>query len=193
MRRTSPAPPAHGGSRSCGCSACSRWSPSPSSRGSRLYAAAYHELVLPDDLASPLGIRVLRDVPWIVAALLAAFLAADAAAALGVRRLVVGRQPVLVAWLLGWVDLVRRPVRALGTAAFGLGVLALLAGPALLAAAAGWGRVRDAMVHGSDPVATLLTVVLWVAIWLGGLVLAGVGNAIRMAAWTLAAAPTSQR
>ena len=158
-----------------------------------LYDAAYRELVLPDDLASPLGIRVLRDVPWVVAAVVATFLAADAAAALGVRRLVFRRQPVLVAWLLGWADLVRRPIRAIATAAFGLGVLALLAGPALLAAAAGWGRVRDAMVHGTDPLAALATVVLWVAIWLGGLVLAGVGNAIRAAAWTLEATPTSSR
>jgi hypothetical protein len=158
-----------------------------------LYDAAYHELVLPDDLASPLGIRVLRDVPWIVAALVAAFLAADAAAALAVRRLIVRRQPVLVAWGLGWVDLARRPIRAIATAAFGLGVLALLAGPALLAASAGWGRVRDAMIHGTDPLATLVTVVVWVAIWLGGLVLAGVGNAIRAAAWTLEATPLSQR
>jgi hypothetical protein len=156
-----------------------------------LYDAAYHELVLPDDLAAPLGIRVLRDVPGIVAALVAAFLAADAAAALGVRRLVYRRQPVLVAWLLGWADLVRRPARALATAAFGLAVLAVLAGPALFAVAAGWGRVRDAMVHGTDPAATLATVIVWVAIWLGGLVLAGVGNAIRAAAWTLEAAPAS--
>jgi hypothetical protein len=158
-----------------------------------IYDAAYHELVLPDDLASPLVIRVIRDAPWTIAALVLVFLASDAAAALGVRRLVLGRRPVLVAWLLGWADLVHRPVRTLGTAAFGLGVLVLLAGPAILAVAAGWGRVRDAMIHGSDPVATLATVVLWVAIWLGGLVLAGVGNAIRAAAWTLEATPTTSR
>jgi hypothetical protein len=49
------------------------------------------------------------------------------------------------------------------------------------------------MIHGTDPVATLVTVIVWVAIWLGGLVLAGVGNAIRAAAWTLEATPLSQR
>ena len=32
-----------------------------------LYDAAYHELVLPDELATPLGLRVLGDVPWVVA------------------------------------------------------------------------------------------------------------------------------
>ncbi len=132
-------------------------------------------------------------MPWAVAAVIAAWIMADAAAALGVRRLVVGRRPVLAAWLLGWADLARRPVRTLATAAFGLAVLVVLAGPALLAAAAGWGRVRDVMTHGSDPAAALLTVAIWVAVWLGGLVLAGVGHAIRAAAWTLEAMPSPVR
>ena len=158
-----------------------------------LYAAAYHQLVLPDDLASPLGIRIVRDVPWAVAAVIAAWLVADAAAALGVRRLVIGRRPVLAAWLLGWADLARRPLRTLATAAFGLAVLVLLAGPALLAASAGWSRVRDVMTHGADPSVALLTVAIWVAVWLGALLLAGVGHAIRAAAWTLEAMPSPPR
>jgi hypothetical protein len=61
----------------------------------------------------------------------------------------------------------------------------LLAGPALAAAAAGWLRVRDMLVGGRDPVVVLGAVAIWVAIWLGGLVLAGVGAAVRAAAWTL--------
>ena len=108
-------------------------------------------------------------MPWAVAAVIAAWVMADAAAALGVRRLVIGRQPVLVAWLLGWADLARRPLsHVIATAAFGLAVLVVLAGPAMLAAAAGWGSVRDVMTHGSDPAGVLLTVAIWVAVWLGG-------------------------
>ena len=76
---------------------------------------------------------------------------------------------------------------------FSASVLVVLAGPALLAAAAGWDRVRDVMTHGSDPAAVLLTVAIWVAVWLGGLVLAGVGHAIRAAAWTLEAMPSPVR
>jgi hypothetical protein len=64
-------------------------------------------------------------------------------------------------------------------------VLVLLAGPALAAAAAGWLRVRDMLVGGREPVVVLGAVAIWVAIWLGGLVLAGVGAAVRAAAWTL--------
>ena len=154
-----------------------------------LYDAAYHELVLPDELTTPLGLRVLGDVPWVVAAVLVAWALGDAAAALGVRRLVVGRRPILVAWLLGWVDIVRRPVRVVATAVFGIVVLALLTVPSMAAAAAGWTRVRDVMTHPDDAAGMLATVAVWVAVWLGGLVLAGVGAAVRAAAWTLESTP----
>jgi hypothetical protein len=154
-----------------------------------VYDAAYHELVLPADLVTPLGLRIIREVPWLVVALLVAWIVGDSAAALGVRRLVIGRRPVLVAWLLGWVDLVRRPVRVVVTALFGTALLALLAAPGLLAASSGWARVRDVMTDPDDAVAILVTVSIWVAVWLGGLVLAGVGAAIRAAAWTLEATP----
>jgi hypothetical protein len=154
-----------------------------------LYDAAYQELVLPDELATPLGLRIVGDVPWLVAALLATWVAADAAGALGVRRLVIERRPVLVAWGLGWVDILRSPLRVIATAAFGLGVIALLAIPAMLAAASGWARVREVMAQSTDPLPAIGTVATWVAIWLGGLVLAGVGAAIRAAAWTLEATP----
>ena len=150
-----------------------------------VYAAAYHELVLPDDLATPLPVRVVREVPWQLLAIALTWLVADAAASVGVRRLVQERRALLRAWALGWVDLVRRPVRVMGTAIVGLGVLAVLVAPALFAAALGWDRVRDVLDEGRDPLTVGLAVGIWVAIWLGTLVLAGVGAAIRAAAWTL--------
>jgi hypothetical protein len=158
-----------------------------------LYDAAYRELVLPSELATPLGIRVIRELPWLVVAVLVAWIVGDSAAALGVRRLVIGRRPILVAWLLGWIDLVRRPIRVAVTALFGTAVLMLLAAPGLLAAASGWTRVRDVMTHPDDGLGILVTVWTWVAVWLGGLVLAGVGAAIRASAWTLEATPTGSQ
>ncbi len=64
-------------------------------------------------------------------------------------------------------------------------MLALLVGPAMVAAATGWSHVRDILVGGRDPLTAVGAVGIWVAIWLGGLVLAGVGAAVRAAAWTL--------
>ncbi len=150
-----------------------------------LYDTVYHELILPRDLVTPLPIRVLGRVPGLVLGIAAVWLVSDAAAAVGVRRLVLERRPVLTAWLLGWADLVRRPHRIVPTALVGTGLLGLLVGPALAAAAIGWGRVREILGEGRDPVIVLGAILVWVAIWLGGLVLAGVGAAVRAAAWTL--------
>jgi len=150
-----------------------------------LYDATYHELVMPRDLVTPLPLRVLGEVPWVVLGLVVVWLLSDAAAAVGVRRLVLERQTVFASWLLGWADLARRPKRILPTALVGTAVLALLVGPAMGAAAIGWGRVRDILAGDREPVIILGALAIWVSIWLGGLVLAGVGAAVRAATWTL--------
>lgn len=149
-----------------------------------IYDATYRELILPDDLVTPLVIRVVGDVPWQIIGIGVAWLVGDAAAAVAVRRLVLERPPVLVAWLLGWVDVARRPHRIMPTALVGVGVLGICAAPGLVAAAVGWGRVEDVMLRAQDPVAMVLTIVLWVAIWLAGLLLVGAAAAIRGATWT---------
>ena len=153
-----------------------------------LYDAAYHELILPTDLATPLPVRVILAVPLPIAGILVTWLLADCAAAVAVRRLVLERRRLVVAWLLGWADLVRRPHRILPTALTGLGVVVLLVGPPLLASAVGWGRVREVLIEGRSTLVVVGVVATWVAIWLCGLVLAGVGAAFRAAAWTLEAA-----
>ena len=150
-----------------------------------VYDVTYRELILPGNLATPLPIRVLGDVPWVLIGIAIAWLLGDAAAAVGVRRLVLERHPVLVAWLLGWADLVRRPQRVIPTALVGVSVLLLLTVPALLAASIGWTRVRDVVLEGRDVPTTLVALVIWVGTWLGALVLAGIGQAFRSATWTL--------
>jgi hypothetical protein len=150
-----------------------------------VYEAIYHELVLPSELVTPLPLRVLGQVPWQITGVAGAWLVSDAAAAIGVRHLLVERRSVLAAWVLGWRDLVQRPQRVLATALIGTGVLAALLGPSMAAAAVGWGRVREMLEAGRDPVIVVIATLVWVAIWLGGLVLAGVGASVRAAAWTL--------
>ena len=152
---------------------------------STFYDATYRELILPDDLATPLPVRVVEDVPWLLVGIAVVWLLSDAAASVGVRRLVLERRPVVLAWLLGWADLVRRPARVLPTALFGVAILALPLVPALLAAGIGWERIRVLLATDAEPWFAVIAVAMWVAVWLGGLVLAGVAAAIRAAAWTL--------
>lgn len=149
-----------------------------------IYDVAYQELILPSELVTPLPIRVIRAVPELIIAIVAVWLVSDAAAAIAVRRLVLERRGIAAAWLLGWADLVRRPHRVLGTAVVGLGAMVLQLGPVLLAASLGWGRVREILVEGREPALVIVTVMTWVALWLGGLALCGVTAAFRAAAWT---------
>ena len=116
-RPTSTAHPGRCASPSSARSRCCRSSPCCIVAWQPLYDAAYHELVLPDDLATPLGLRVLgrravgrRGRPG----RLGSRATPPRRSACGGSS--IGRRPVLVAWLLGWIDLVRRPVRVIATA-----------------------------------------------------------------------------
>jgi hypothetical protein len=153
----------------------------------RVYDVVYRELILPDDLLTPLPLRVVAALPVHLGALLLTWLLADSAAAMGVRRLVLERRSVGAAWLLGWYEVARRPLRVLGTAIGGVLVVAFLLGPSLAAAAIGWSRVRDLLVEGRAPFIAIPAVLVWVAIWIGSLVLASVATGVRAAAWTMIA------
>ncbi len=150
-----------------------------------IYNVTYQELILPEDLATPLPIRVIAQIPLVLAAVAATWLLADAAAAVAVRRLVLERRGVLAAWALGWADLVRRPHRIVPIALLGDLALLVTAGPALVASALAWVRVREVIELSSDSPIGVVVVALWVGIWLGALVLAGVGAALRSALFTL--------
>ncbi len=150
-----------------------------------IYSVTYQELILPEDLATPLPIRVIAQVPLQLAALVVAWLLADAAAAVGVRRLMTERRSAIAAWALGWVDLARRAHRIVPIVLLGDLALLVAVGPALAAAAVAWVRVREALeLSPSSPIG-IVVVALWVGIWLGAVVLAGVGSALRSALLTL--------
>jgi hypothetical protein len=152
-----------------------------------VYGAAYRELIVPGDLSVPVEIRVLSDIPWVLAGVVAVWLIADAAAALGVRHLVLGRRPVLPALLRGWSDLARRPHRVIATAVVGFGLPAIPAILAIAGAALGWDVARTALIGDRPLVEVVVPVVLWVATWLGALVIVGAGAAFRSAAFTFEA------
>ncbi len=152
-----------------------------------IYAVGYRELILPEELRTPLLARILVAAPGTFAALAVAWFAGDAAASAAVRRLVFEPVAVPAAWLLGWWDLVRWAPRMVATGVLGLAFFGALVAPGALAAVLGWARVRETFMEGRDPVAMVLAVVLWVAAWLGALVLAGLASALRNAAWTFTA------
>jgi hypothetical protein len=60
--------------------------------------------------------------------------------------------------------------------------------PSALAAATGWDAVRAALTGGDGPILTVLTLIVFVGLWVGGLVLTAAMTAWRAAAWTVDAA-----
>ncbi|MEO8229130.1 MAG: hypothetical protein ABI628_05130 [Chloroflexota bacterium] len=154
--------------------------------GARLGQVGYHELTLPSDSAAPFVVRVLLAAPEVVAALSVAWLLSELIGAVAVRLALVDRRgiPGALGGALVWI--VRRPLRSaaiiVGTT---LGSVVLV-GPALVASTIAWSGARRALLGGDDPTAALGSVGLFVAAWIGGLVLAGLAGTWRSAAWSLA-------
>lgn len=150
----------------------------------RIVEAAYRELILPDELITPIVIRVLRDVPDAVVAVVGAWLFGEAAGGLAQRRLwtTASSIPGALAWAAA--RFVRRPVTTLGTLAFTTGVAAIgVLLPALVAGVA-WHRLRVVLGVDGAPVETVVSLGLFVGLWLSALVLSGAVTAWRSFAWT---------
>jgi hypothetical protein len=150
----------------------------------RVVDATYRELVLPDDIATPLGLRVLRDVPDAIAIVALAWLAGETIGGLALRRLATADASLLGA--LGWA-MARFVVRPLGSLV-ALAASSLVVGLAVMIALVGSGIAWDqtSLLLGSDapPVEAVLAVVAFVAVWLAGLVLVAVATAFRSVTWT---------
>jgi hypothetical protein len=149
-----------------------------------LIAAVYAELTNPGEVVTPLVVRTLARIPEAVALVVGAWLLGEAAGGLGVRRLVLRGGPWPAAALGGYRDLVRALPSSLAT--FALTTVSIVAAlvPAALAAGLGWSFARLALLGGRSEVEIVATVVLFVAIWVGGLVIGGAAVAWRSHAWT---------
>lgn len=150
----------------------------------RIVEATYAELVTPFEVVTPLAIRVLAAIPETIALVVAAWVLGEAAAGLAVRRVVLDGASVVAAAPLGWVDFVRRPVAGFLTLLLtDLAVLAAVL-PAIVASTVAWTWVRLVILGREGPLEVGLAIIVLVALWLGGLVLAAVATAWRSLAWT---------
>ncbi|HEU4673769.1 MAG TPA: hypothetical protein VFS32_12805 [Candidatus Limnocylindrales bacterium] len=152
-------------------------------------AATYGELVDPSTLTVPLVLRVLGDLPFIVALLLGTWLIGDAIGGLAVRRAVLDGRGAVSALGAAIGLVARRPLAALATLVAGTAVIVALVAPALLASAVVWRAVLFASRGDAGPVLSGLGIVALAALWLGGLVLAGFATAVRALLWSAFATP----
>ena len=149
----------------------------------RIGEAGYRELVTPFEVATPLVIRIALAAPEALAVVGVAWLLGEAAGGLAAREIVLAGRTVPRAVVRGWVGLARRPFASLATVIATSLLLAVAVLPGLLAAGTAWSRLRMVLYDGrlAD---LLLPLGVFVALWLGALILAGVATAARSAIWT---------
>jgi hypothetical protein len=152
----------------------------------RIVEAGYRELVLPEDLATPLVVRVMLSVPYAFVVVLATWMAGEAFGGLVQRRLALEPVSVGRALVQALGHVVRRPLSSLMTLVVAnVVVLPAVLLPALVAGVL-WDRLRIALALG-DAFGVGIMLVAFVAAWMIGLLLAGVTTAWRGYAWTFEA------
>jgi hypothetical protein len=150
----------------------------------RLVFVTYRELTSPLDIATPIVVRVLRASPDVVVAVVAAWMIAEVVGAMAARRIALAGAGVGGALRDAIARSLRHPASTLARFWLPTLVLALVIGGTAVASAAAWNAVAAILTGGSDPPGILVSVVLFVGLWILGLGLAGVTCAWRAAAWT---------
>jgi hypothetical protein len=148
-------------------------------------AATYAELITPTDTATPLPVRVLRDIPEVVALFFVAWLVAETVGAIAIRRVVLFDDGVLRSIAFAVRHLVRRPLASVATILVTLVGSAVLVAPGLVVAAMSWDRVGRGLTGDADAVLVVVLTFLFVVVWVSALALAGAASAWRSVAWTL--------
>ena len=151
----------------------------------QLVALTYHELTNPVDVDTPLAWRVLRSSPDVVAAIVLTWMVGQTIGAVAARRLVLARSGILDALRDASLTLLRRPFSVLADFWLPTFALGLALAPSAVAAAPAGDVVREAMNTPSDPLELFLAVVLFVSLWVVGVMLTAVVCAWRAAVWTV--------
>lgn len=152
----------------------------------RLVEVAYRELTSPFDVATPIVLRVLRGAPEAVAAIVLLWMSGEIVGALAARRIALGGLTVRAALRDAIAAIARRPLVVL--VEFWLPTVALVVVllPSTIAASAAWQLVRAALRSEGNAFGATLAVILFVTLWLLGLLLIAVVVAWRSAVWSVA-------
>lgn len=157
---------------------------------SRIVAVTYRELTLPSDVVSPLVVRVARDAPDAIAVILVTWILGEVVGSLAARRITLHGDGVSAALRSALGSVLRHPLRVAALAGLPLAALVAVIVPVVAAAGVAWDAVRDAIAVGGAFVETFLFLIVFVASWVGGLLLLAVVSAWRAAAWSVDSAGT---
>lgn len=152
----------------------------------RLVTLAYRELTSPIDVATPIALRVIRAAPEVVVAIVVAWMVGEILGGLAARRIAIDGAGTGRALRAAASDAIRHPLAVLLDFWVPVVALVLVAIPSAVAASATWGLVRLAMRSPGEAAVATLAVILFIALWLIGLVLIAVTVAWRAAVWSVA-------
>jgi hypothetical protein len=149
----------------------------------RIAEAGARELRNPLEVVSPFALRVIAAVPDALAVVVVAWLIGEAAGGLAVRHLLLGGASPGRCLREAYVGLVRQPSSLATLVLTTFGLLVTLV-PSVVAAGVGWSWARVMLLGGGLPADSVVAIVLFVVLWLGGLTLAAGVAAWRSYAWT---------
>jgi hypothetical protein len=151
----------------------------------RIIAILYAELTRPVDVATPLAVRAALEAAPELAVVAIAWLVGEIVGSLAGRRIVLDGTPSGGSLRAGAGDLVRRPVSTLLPWLVTTGLLLTVLAGTVGAAGIAWSRVIVALSDRvPDPATIVLNLLLFVAIWLAAIVLAGLFAAVRASVQT---------
>jgi hypothetical protein len=152
----------------------------------RIVFATYRELTSPLDVSTPLVMRVLRDSPEVVVAVLLTWLIGEVVGAIAARRIALAGDGVVRALRVAVGTCLRHPVSTLLRFVLPDVVLLLVLASCFVAVGSAWSAVNTVLVGTSDGPWSLVIVAFFVVLWLIGLLLTGLVCAWRAAVWTVA-------
>jgi hypothetical protein len=152
----------------------------------RIVFATYRELTSPLDVSTPLVMRVLRDSPEVVVAVLLTWLVGEVVGAIAARRIALAGDGVVRALHVAVDTCLRHPVSTLLRFVLPDVVLLLLLASCFAAVGSAWSAVSTVLDGTSDGRWSVAIVALLVVLWLVGLLLTAVVCAWRAAVWTVA-------
>ncbi len=158
----------------------------------RTVAATYAELTRPSDVTTPITWRIVTAVPDAIVVVIVVWLIGEIIGGIAARRIALDGASIAGGLVGAVTQAVRHPLGTLALFAVPAAALLLVLIPAGGAASVAWAGLRAALVDRNVFLAAVMLIV-FVALWAGGLALTGVVAAWRQAAWTVDATRRGHR
>jgi hypothetical protein len=154
----------------------------------RLISVGYRELTVPSDVTTPISFRILAGAPDAVIVMVLTWLFAEIVGGLATRRVVLRGADVRTAVARSVRDLKDGLGRLVVLALLSAAVLVIAIGITALATGTVWDGLRAALADAEISIGAGALLVLFVSLFVAGLVILGVTTAWRSALWTVVAA-----